>query len=131
MFGNSRDILEAKKFFKIYGEESLVELINSKANRHNRDGVFWLLEMCNIDTSLQENLAIRWASINGYEDIVKILLKDSRVYDNVCICVSSDRGFVETVKLLLKDKRVDPSNDDNYSIVQAYEYGHTEIVKCC
>ena len=38
-------------------------------------------------------------------------------------------GDVKNVKLLLADPRVDPSDDDNFAIRLASNYGQTEVVK--
>lgn len=41
----------------------------------------------------------------------------------------NDNGHTNVVKLLLKDSRVDPSEDDNYSIEYASYNKHMEIIK--
>lgn len=66
-----------------------------------------------VSLGANNNSAIRWASKNGYSEIVELLLADKRVdptaQDNYAIRRASARGRVEVVKLLLADKRVDPS----------------------
>jgi hypothetical protein len=83
--------------------------------------------------STDNNRTIRWVSENGHVEIVKLLLKDSRVdpsnEDNYAIRWASENGHTEIVKLLLKDNRVDPSDKSNSAIRWASENGHTEIVK--
>jgi len=66
-----------------------------------------------VDPSANRNEAIRWASVNGHSDVVKVLLADSRVdpaaYDNEAIRWASADGRTDVVKLLIADLRVDPS----------------------
>uniref|UniRef100_A0A6C0JR58 Ankyrin repeat protein n=1 Tax=viral metagenome TaxID=1070528 RepID=A0A6C0JR58_9ZZZZ len=86
-----------------------------------------------VDPSVNENLAIGWASQNGHLDIVKLLLADQRVNptedNNLAIRGAASSGHVEVVKVLLTDPRVDPSAINNYAIRYASENGHAEIVR--
>ncbi|KAJ2991885.1 hypothetical protein HDV02_003400 [Globomyces sp. JEL0801] len=81
----------------------------------------------------QDNLAIRFASRKGQTEIVKLLLKDSRVdpsaQNNSAIREAATYGHIEIVKLLLHDSRVDPSAQNNSAIQGAATYGHIEIIK--
>ena len=43
--------------------------------------------------------------------------------------MASDNGHVEIVKLLLKYSRVNPSEDSNYAILMASGNGHIEVEK--
>ena len=76
--------------------------------------------------------AIGYASRNGYLEIVKPLLSDSRVDpsddNNYAIRWASENGHLEIVELLLSDLRVDPSDDDNYAIKEASNNGYVKIV---
>ncbi len=63
-----------------------------------------------MDPSDTDNYAIKWASENGYLEIVKLLLQDPRVdpsdTDNYAIKIASFKRHLEVVKLLLQDPRV-------------------------
>jgi hypothetical protein len=68
----------------------------------------------------------------GNEDVVRELLKDSRVKVDIdstfCIQNASQNGNLNIIKLLLKDPRVDPSDDHNAAIRLAYENNYIDIV---
>uniref|UniRef100_A0A6C0JSM1 Uncharacterized protein n=1 Tax=viral metagenome TaxID=1070528 RepID=A0A6C0JSM1_9ZZZZ len=85
-----------------------------------------------VDPSAGNNLAIRYASVNGHVKVVKILLDDPRVdpsdYNSKALQNASINGHVEIVRLLLEDGRVDPSDNNNFDIRWAREHGHMEIV---
>ncbi len=49
--------------------------------------------------------------------------------DNIAMCVASQNGYDAIVRLLLKTPRVDPSARDNFAIWSASEYGHLEVVR--
>jgi len=74
-----------------------------------------LLTFPNIDPSVNNNDAIKWASSWGYDKVVNLLLTDSSgrvdpsVDNNDAIYEASDGGYDKVVALLLKDPRVDPS----------------------
>jgi hypothetical protein len=65
-----------------------------------------LLKDPRIDPSVNENYAIRYASDNGYKEIVEVLLQDRRVdpaaQNNCAIRWSSCHGHLEIVALLLQ-----------------------------
>jgi len=86
-----------------------------------------------IDVARNKNEAIRLASKNGQVEVVKELLKDSRVNpaatNNYAIQLASEYGHADVVKLLLADKRVNPAVYENYAIQLASEYGHADVVK--
>ena len=73
-----------------------------------------LKEDSSFDPSAEDNHAIKKASKNGHNDLVKILLQDNRVdpsaENNCAISSASRNGHNEVVKLLLQDQRVDPSD---------------------
>jgi hypothetical protein len=79
------------------------------------------------------NYPIRWASVNGHLELVRLLLEDSRVdpssIANAPIRYASENGHVDVVRLLLTDPRVDPSAEDNYAIRFASHYGHVDVVR--
>ena len=64
--------------------------------------------------------SLRYASLNGRLEVVRELLKDSRVdpsvVNNYAIQWASRNGHLEVVRELLKDSRVDPSASNNYVI---------------
>lgn len=107
-----------------------------------------------IDPSCRSNSAIKIASKNGYSDIVKFLLKDSRVnpeddsnfirwipLDNIMIgdypeidirlnlpiSLASKYGHSNIVEILLK--RVNPSINNNEPISEACNYNQIKVVK--
>lgn len=83
--------------------------------------------------SFYRNWAINHACLNGYTEIVRILLEDGRVDPadpyNSPIIFASRNGYHEIVKLLLMDKRVDPADKNNEAIDGAGQYGHIEVVR--
>jgi hypothetical protein len=85
------------------------------------------------DPSFNDNISIKIASVNGYKDMVKLLIKDPRVdsgvNDNFPIRSASERGHTEVVKLLLSSENTDPSAEDNEAIRRASQNGRYEIVK--
>ena len=86
-----------------------------------------------IDPSIQNNYAIRYAAENGYPDVVELLLKDSRVdpsaHYNWAIRWAALNGHKDVVELLLRINTVDPFAEDNWAIKWAAEYGHKDIVE--
>ena len=76
---------------------------------------------------------LRYASENGHSEVVRELLKDSRVDpsadNNYAIQRASKNGHLEVVRELLKDSRVDPSAYDNCAIKVAREKGYRDIVR--
>ena len=48
----------------------------------------------------------------------------NQLFTNIC-----REGNLDSVKLLIQDHRVDPSAQDNYSIIYASNNGHLEVVK--
>ena len=68
----------------------------------------------------------------GYLFLVKELLKkiNWQVYNlSQGFQLASRNGHLDIVKELLKDNRVDPTDNNNYAIKNAYENGYTNIVK--
>jgi len=93
----------------------------------------YLLKDIRFDPSINNNFAIRVASMNGNFDVVNLLLlSDLRIdpgADNHAIRLASLNGHIEVVKLLLSDSRVDPSAENNYAIRIASAKGHIDVVK--
>ncbi len=50
-------------------------------------------------------------------------------YENDSIRYAAENGFFTIVKLLMEDKRVNPSASYNWSIKQAFENKHYDVVK--
>ena len=50
-------------------------------------------------------------------------------YPAKTLCYASLNGYLEVVRELLKDSRVDPSADNNYAIRWASRYGHSGVVR--
>ena len=86
-------------------EDDIIEAIGS-------NDLFKVKELLNkgIDFSIRDNYCIRFASINGHLEVVKLLLKDKRVdpsdINNYAICYSFQNNHLEISKILLNDKRV-------------------------
>ena len=58
-----------------------------------------LLKHPRVDPTTDDNYAIRWASLQGHWEVVKLLLEDSRV-NSSAIQEASLHGHWEVVKLL-------------------------------
>ncbi|KAI8617015.1 hypothetical protein BC830DRAFT_146402 [Chytriomyces sp. MP71] len=67
--------------------------------------VRFLLDECNVDPSIPNNLAARQAASRGYVDILRLLAADPRTDlshdDNVCLMRSVSSGHIEVVQFLL------------------------------
>ena len=50
-------------------------------------------------------------------------------YPTKTLCYASMKGYLEVVRELLKDSRVDPSARDNQAIQLASKNGHSEIIQ--
>ena len=131
-----RDLMKPKseeEISKKIGDLNPNDLLMKSINNNYLNGVKLALEK-GADLSANDNYAIKYASLDGYTEIVKLLLQDERVDPsadnrNDAIRYASMNGHTEIVKLLLQDKRVDPSNKKNLAIGFASYYGHTEVVK--
>lgn len=94
-----------------------------------------------VDEMLNQNLvnqeiisayAFHWACRNGHIEVVRRLMADSRFrpttndmfYSFLFACKN---GHIKVVQHILDD--VDPTTNDNYSIIWAYDTGHHDIVK--
>ncbi len=98
-----------------------------------RPCLFEAIQKAGCDPSLDDNLAICWASRFGHTETLKLLLADSRVdptvWDNLAIRWASRFGHTERVEVLLTDSRIDPTVKDNHAIRLASRFGHTETLK--
>lgn len=83
--------------------------------------------------SILDNEAIKYASENGYAEIVAILLKDKRVDPtaqlNCAIGVASEYGYLDVVEILLNHPSVNPSDNDNYAILHSIKNRHHNITE--
>jgi hypothetical protein len=69
---------------------------------------------------------------NGYLYVVENALKlgiDPSIYNNYAIRIASVSGFLDIVKLLMKDPRIDPSFDKNWAFRYAIKYDHLKVAK--
>ena len=91
-----------------------------------------LVEITHFGTQIAMD-AIRFASMEGHIEVVRLLLQDPRVdpsvSNNEAILNAVSNGHTEIVRLLLQDPRVDPTDDNNWAIRDASELGHTEVVR--
>jgi ankyrin repeat protein len=69
------------------------------------------------DPAANDNHGIKWACENGYIDLVRTLLQDSRVNPganyNIALFWAAFRGYNDIIKLLLQDSRVKKSEAIN------------------
>jgi hypothetical protein len=83
------------------------------------------------DIHIDNDEAIRWASLNGHLEIVKFLFgkgADIHADNNCAIRMASKNGHFEIVKFLF-DKNADIHADNDYAIRLASSNGHLKIVK--
>lgn len=123
-----------KKLFKKSFPDRCIQLIFDiccKYNHHKLCKI--LLEDERLDPSFNNNVAIRYATINNNPRVVELLLKDSRIDPTVCewyiiygACIA---GHIDIIKLFLNDKRFDASVNNNIYIRCAAYCGFLELVK--
>nr|QBK91507.1 MAG: F-box domain and ankyrin repeat protein [Pithovirus LCPAC302] len=108
---------------------------NEYINRYKGDNTYWayyynLSQLLN--TKDLNNLFVNSVT-SGRSDIVRILLKDTRVdpaiEKNTAIQNASYFGNTESVELLLSDPRVNPTANNNLAIHFASQNGHKDVVK--
>src|SRR5690606_17579741 len=79
------------------------------------------------------NYVLLAASRNGHTEVVRLLLRDSRIDNSdklyYAIKCASEIGYTDIVRLLLQDGRVDPSVNNNELIVYANGRNNSDIVK--
>ena len=77
--------------------------------------------------------AIRWASEEGYVEVVKLLLQDRRANPaaraNYALREAAENKHLKVLKLLLEDGRADPGVWGNEIIKLASKKGNVEVVK--
>jgi hypothetical protein len=80
------------------------------------------------DPSTYNNQAIKTAVANGRYNVVKVLLKDTRVNPGVqnqyAIGVAAKSGYPKIVAKLMKQPMVDASANGNFAIINAAKNGH-------
>jgi len=77
-----------------------------------------------------DELALQYAVINGYFDIIDRLLEDPDAdLVSAIELVANNTDRADVVKRLLQDPRADPSENANFAIQLAARRGHINIVK--
>ncbi len=91
-----------------------------------------MLEREVADPRFRGNAAVRWASVHGHAEVVRILLRDKRVDPGAnyqqCLRSAVAGGFAEVVRELLDDPRVDAATGEDTPLVIASSKGWCEIV---
>jgi hypothetical protein len=100
---------------------------------HSVDQIREAEDLC-INIHAYEEYALRWASENGYLEVVKVLLeKEANVHANNddAILVASYMGHIEIVKILLANgANIDAIDEDGDSVlILACENGNLNIVE--
>jgi ankyrin repeat protein len=99
----------------------------------NNDNHPFTLELLLDNERIDLKYAIEFASFCGNVQIVKLLLKNSRLNpscrNNRPIRRACERGHLIVVKLLLSDSRVNPADNHNEAVRSASKFGHIHIVK--
>ena len=112
-------------------------LVKNKIKMDNSTEAFALVKALidsgRVDLSVDYNIAICWASLNGHHALVLQLLNDDRVdptaRNNDAIHFASMYGHHLVVKLLIDIGRVDPYVNNNNAIILAIVNGHHDVVK--
>jgi len=81
------------------------------------------------DPTVDNNYPLRYAALNGYINIVKLLIpvSDGKASNNIALKYAAYNGHVEIVKLLIPVSN--PKANNSEALRYAAEYGHTEVVK--
>jgi hypothetical protein len=91
---------------------------------NNIDGVVKMLSLKNFNPAFELNVAVRYAAQNNKEEILKILIKDSRinptVYHNQAFSNAASVGLINILKILLENDRIIASAYDNKAIRKAF-----------
>jgi hypothetical protein len=86
-----------------------------------------------VDPSADDQLAFRYAALNGHDKVIALLLKDRRVDPGAkaqnAIQWAARNGKGRVVELLLNDDRVDPGAYDQYALQWAVKNGHHNVVR--
>ena len=86
-----------------------------------------------VDPAAFNNLAIREASEDGYQDVVELLLNDARVDPSAnnyyAVHLAAMKGHKEVMASLLRHHMIDPTAKDFFGIQWAADYGNLDVVK--
>ncbi|KAI9341216.1 hypothetical protein BDR26DRAFT_934208 [Obelidium mucronatum] len=95
-----------------------------------------LVERRSFNISTQNNRMIRWAAINGYDQVVGFFMGqchdsklDPTAEDNQALRLACDNRHVLVVKLLLSDSRVDPSCCFKKAMETPHETGRNQVLR--
>jgi ankyrin repeat protein len=119
--------------FEFYSEEDSYDALSTSCNYGNIEIVKLLLNDSRVN-QYSIHRAIHWASIGGFLDIVKLLLKNPLVDPsfayNKSLYEVSKNGYLDILKLLLQNKK---NNYDksllNTAFVQGAKYGKIDVVE--
>jgi hypothetical protein len=129
----SNYVKDKTKFSTLRGIINCIYNFNHVIKYNGLNNIKWLLNDQRVNPAVDNNYAIRSASLYGLTDIVKLLLVsdgvDPTANNNDAIRLASYNGNTDVVKLLLLDPRVDPSANDNEAIQWASLCDYTDIVK--
>ncbi|KAJ3377634.1 hypothetical protein HDU84_008365 [Entophlyctis sp. JEL0112] len=96
------------------------------------DVVFALLEIPEVDPSVNDSAVLQMAAAVGHARLVEKLLEDSRVnaaaLNGEALKLAARGGHTDVMRILLWQESVDPSEDDNAALQMASLNGHTEAV---
>jgi len=133
---NLRELLKVKTIDPSadrYGNHPISWAATNENAKINTEIVRMLLDDDRIDPSINNDIAIRFASLRGRAGAVRMLLKDGRVdpssTDNNAIRAASGYGHIEVVHALLEDGRANPSALNNEAIRDASENGYVKVVQ--
>lgn len=144
MNSNSSDRLDKIFRFKLnhlFSDDEILEICKDltpdeklyKGTRHNIPILIKQSILDGVNTGKNNQMLIKFASQNGYSDIIEMLLKDDRVnpivHNNLPIAYAAENGHLDAVKVLMNDKRVDPSDYNNAAIKYALKNKHLSVVK--
>ncbi|KAJ3263345.1 putative tRNA pseudouridine synthase Pus10 [Chytriomyces hyalinus] len=97
------------------------------------DAVKFLIDVVNLDPSIQDDKPLRIACEHGHENIVRLLAQDKRTRpnanDNDAIVCAARGGHLSTVDFLLKIPAVNPAARDNAPMWEASRNGFADVLK--
>ena len=90
-----------------------------------------------VDLTVDNNSAVRWAAKFGQLDMIKWLVNESGQHvdvtarDNWAVGVAAQNGHLDVVKWLVKEsgQQVDVTVDDNFAVGAAAQNGHLDVVR--
>jgi len=83
-----------------------------------------------VDLKINDSYVLKWAAVNGYLDIIKLVIKngiDPKTDDSYALKITATNGYLKIVKFLIPLS--DPKSDDNHALKFAATYGHAKVVK--